>query len=206
MPDLAVGDIIQTRVEWELYGQRDLTVWHWRVNDVNPDQDMFEYLADGLNAWLADPAGGLFTVLAELSSDVVLKAIVSQVVWPIRFRAVRTPVEEVGGSAFVAGTNNVALSIGFGGDLAGRGRAGRSQILGIPQKWQISGKWDVGVITSIADALESIRVGPQTPPGFTVQLNPVLFRRQDHTHQNVTTIHAYDTIRTMRRRTWGVGQ
>lgn len=206
MPNVAVGMILQSRLEWEMYGQKDLTVWHWRVNDTDAGIDLFEYLLNGLNEWLLSPTGAVLTMLNQLSADINLAGLVSQAVRPTRYRGIRTVVNVTGGDASVAGTNNVAASIGWGGDIAGRGRSGRSQIPGLPKKYQLAAKWDTAPVDAIKSALANVRVGPQTPPGFAVQLTPVLFNPRTGTQQTITTAEAHYTVRTMRRRTFGVGQ
>jgi hypothetical protein len=206
MPDLAVNQIIQTRLEWELYGQKDLTVWHWVVKDVTGSIDAFPWLSGVFHPWLMSPTGAVMDMLGNLSSDLTLNAVVSQLIRPVRYRPIRTVVNEFGGDATPAGTNNAAVSIGFGGPLAGRGRMGRSQIPGVPKKWMTNAKWDEGVVDLIRDALATIRVGPQAIAGSPVQFEPVIYSSKFLTWQEIETIEPHYTVRTMRRRTFGVGQ
>lgn len=206
MPNMSIGQIVQVRVEWTLYGQRDLTVWNYRVTDVTGAIDMFDYLKNGVNVFFNNPVGGLKNLLSNLSEDITLDAIVSQVIFPTRYRAIRTGVNEIGGDASAAGTNNVALSVGVSGDLAGRGRGGRTQVPGIPKKYQIGAKWDAAIIAAAGDSVEAVRVGTITPAGFAVQLRSIIWSAKTGTYQNITGLETHTTVRTMRRRTYGVGQ
>lgn len=206
MPNVAQGMIIQVRAEWEMYGQQDLSVWHWRVSDAGGAPDLFTFLKNGVNTEILLPGNALQTMLLSMSQDMMLRGVVSQCIFPTRYRSVRTSSNTNGGDADPAGTNNIAMSIGVSGDLAGRGRAGRTQIPGIPKKWQIGAKWDPAIVAVMGDAIEALRVNVLAPAGFTTLLDPIIWSARTSTYQRITAKDDKITVRTMRRRTFGVGQ
>jgi len=206
MPDAAVGMVVQTRVEWECLGQKDLTVWHWNVQQVDPATELFSWLRVGIAGNLLIP-GGPVDSLSELhSNQIKCTGVVAQVIHPVRYHGVRVAANIPGEVMEPVGTNNLALSVGYAGVLAGRGRSGRTQVPGLPQKWVVDGYWDAAVAVPVYDILKPFRTELWNIALGSTRLEPILFNPGTAGKNKIIDASLYTTVRTMHRRTVGVGE
>lgn len=206
MPDMAAGMVIQTRFEYEILGQKDLTVWHWNVKTAQAGNDMLNFLGNDLNASLLGAGSFVPTLMNLMSDQATLTAVVSQVIHPTRYHGVRSIAAVQGGDATPLGTNNLALSIGYSGILAGRGKSGRTQVPGLPKKYIIDGFWDAAIRVPVYNLFSTWRTQDWAVPGGKATLTPILFDPQSAGKNAIVDATSYRTVRVMRRRTVGVGQ
>lgn len=205
MPDIAVNQVIQTRIEWECLGQKDLTVWHWNVAAANAGVEMFNWLRAGLNQELLAVGGIVTQLLAVMSDQCKCTGVTSQVIHPTRYHGVHSISTGIGADASPVGTNNLALSVGYSPVLAGRGRSGRTQVPGLPKKYVVDGRWDVAATTPVYNALAPFRTTQWAIILGGVKLDPILFSPDTAFKNPIIDATVYNTVRTMYRRTVGVG-
>lgn len=206
MPDMAAGMIVQLRLEYKLYGQIDLNVLHWRVTSAAAGKEMFDFLRNKVLEEAIDADMLVDGFLPNMSQDCKVQSVYAQVIYPVRYRAVRVVIARPGLQAFDAGTNNIALSVTKQGAVAGRGKTGRIQIPGLAQKWLIDGYWDGAVVAQLNDHCEFWLTNNWTPVGGGVTMKPCLWRPQNASTNDIIAVQGQDTVRTMRRRTVGVGK
>lgn len=206
MPNLSVGDILQVRIEYELYGQKDLSVLHWRVKAIDPGVELFAFLRDRILPELTEIDGFCDVLLTHMSNDIKIAAVVAQVISPVRYRHVRRLYGITGHEIEPAGTNNVAVSIGYAGELAGRGKGGRTQVPGICKKYITGGMWSDVPVNQLTEHFENWRVLDWDTGFEGCVLDPILYTPATGAFNPIVACEGHRTVRTMRRRTVGVGQ
>jgi len=206
MPDIAVGNIVQVRIEYECLGQKDLSVLHWRVKQANAGVELFSFLKNNVTTELVEPGGLCELLTVTMSNQCKVSAAVAQVIKPIRYRHVARACNWVGQEAFVIGTNNLACAVTQSGILAGRGKSGRTSVPGRAQKWQVDGKWEAAVTTQLQTVFDQWRTVDWTPATSGVTMEPIIYNPSTGAINLVTACLPQSTIRVMRRRTLGVGQ
>lgn len=206
MPDIQQNDIIQTRIEYRAMFQTDLNVLHWRVKTTPANIEMFSFLSIELLGDMTKPGGFCEGLLAQMSNKIVMTGVYGQVIKPIRFRHVKKVLNNPGAQLDDLRTNNNALSVTEAPLLAGRGRTGRMQIPGIPTNKMADGIWDNAVVTWYTNLVHQFRSFDYAVGTTGVVLEPVLYRPATGVTNKIVSCFGQETVRTMRRRTVGLGQ
>lgn len=205
---LALNDLVQVVYSYRATSTSDrfLTVLHYRV----ADPDATSTVIDDLNSivdWFSDsttvgrPAHRLRNCLA---ANVFLDWVQAQRVRPARTVFRRGQIDELGGLEGNTPTFNVALSLTKRTNVPGRKGIGRIQLLGIPaeniQDGQIVGDPYKATVEQFATAvLGTVPVTNELILHACLPNNPVTEA------SDVETWEIQPTVRTMHRRTVGLG-
>lgn len=202
-PAVANGTVIQTVIETRLNQQRLLSVLHWKCVGTPSPSEYFTVM-NNINNDL-DKVGGWTRELAGLmTADATVWSVYSQVVYPVRGPLVEKFVNRPGTAAGVAAPQNVTLSLTKKVDAAGRGYNGRIQLMGLPMTGITDGLWNAGQI-ALVTAFASILLEPLDNFNDGDRFYPVTFNRKTGTTNNVRDFEVQEEVRTMHRRTVGLG-
>lgn len=197
------GSIVEVSIVGELFGQRTLSVFHYKyTSGVN--------LADGkpvmdLLAAILNDAGELVDEYANVvSNSLLIRQLVIQKIHPaprIR-RYVYTPAFGIGQVQSPAMTPNVAVAITKTADEATRHGVGTLHLPAVPFAAYDDGEIAAASIPAYDNLLSVLKSPLDT--GLWV---PVLFNKANPAASlEITETTLQTTLRTMRRRTVGVGQ
>lgn len=210
MPDLLQNDIVSVTIDSRLDGQQILLCLHYAVQsiadppgevDLNTALDVF---ATELNA-----AGGLEELYANsLAQNVSIYWLILQKIHTIRYTHRRyTVAEPVGLITEDALTPNMAVVVTTQGEEAGRHNIGNLHIGGVPQTFVENGLVAAGAYAVYealgAKLLEEYELDVD---GTLVVMTPIIFNRVTPTDSPIRKFaYVQDTVRTMHRRTVGLG-
>lgn len=206
---LAFGDVVAVTFEGLVQNQRTLTTFMIRrASPVDNAKTVIQDLDD--LTFHSQPAGGgadwLQTAyLAACSTDFTLVSIAAQQITTVRsvkrVRAVGAPGTVVGACEIVNAGATLTKRTNFGG----RKEVGSLHMPGMPTNGADNGLLTAAQKTrynNLAAAIQAAWVVPVT----LVSYNNILFHRgQVPDYSIVTEVFPQDTIRTMRRRTVGLG-
>lgn len=204
---LDTGDIVEVRVNYLMYGQRMMNVFHYKmdgsgsINDGPTDvSETAQNVAAGIDQWVAKwLAGG--------STDCTVTDVEAQKIYPTRYPYQRTLVGENGVIETATLPQNIQLSIEKVGEVADRHGVGRVEVPGIPAAYASAGRvLEVGR-DWLAELAFALALDIEAPFETPTRLVPIIFNRAaPATSQLLTTTRLNDTVRVARRRTVGVGE
>jgi len=206
---LPQGTIVQVRIVQSLYGQRVLNVLHYRA-DGNPGTTV-NYVT-----WMNQLSGSL-TADDRLvdrmrqcqSNDVLIERIVCQPVYSLRLAGASNGINMTGAYQAAARTPNVAASISKETVFASRKGIGRVQLAGIPSAVYAEGYiTDASYKNLLGDFAAELLYSHIVVNGANeVIFTPCLWSpKTAQTSYDVVGATVRTTVRTMRRRTVGVGE
>ena len=200
MADVVDGDIIQTSFRGLVYGQRMITVLHWRVAPFSTVQELQAFYFD-FNISLGSGAGSVYQKYVDCLASSYEKGVIRiQKIFPTRM--IHMDFNQDPGQGTIAGA---ALSPGTSGAITKRGEIANRHSIGgvrmpsVPVAWSSSGLLTspgIGAYASFANTLND-----QITTVGAVTLEPIIFNRTAPANsQKTTTLVVQDTIRTMARR------
>lgn len=197
---IPVNGLIETVWMGTLFGQRTMTVLHWKNTGT--------LLSDGLAAlalvtgWMKGGTVGT-AYKAATSADWKCYRVQAQLISPTRYRAV---VDDWAGEGVgdVCGTANTGTALLRYGQTADRHSTGTLHMPGLPLNAMIDGKISATQKLSLSNLLAYWIANNSM--GTTTTFTPVLFNRTNAA-ASVTVVGGtvQDTVRIDRRRTVGVG-
>lgn len=201
--NLADGDVIQCIIETRLNQQRLLNVLHYKCVGTPTNVNYFGGMA-ALNTDLNKANGLIKGMLDLMSQDASIWSVYSQRVWPTRGPLVELSIVDPGLVAGAAAPQNVTMSITKKVDAAGRGYNGRIQLVGLPLSGITDGLWNAGQIALVSQwapmLLEALDAGADIDRYY-----PVTWNRSTGGTNNVRDFEVQEEVRTMHRRTVGLG-
>lgn len=203
----AVGQIYQVTFRCSLFNQRVLNTFKYRL-DVLPAAASTDDIADRIDARISTAANLIADWRATQPIQITLLFVDVQCLWPIRVRKKSYAKNQAGLYVDNGAINvNSAISITRRGTLATRHSVGRLQLIAPMGADTI----DEGAIANAGyrSALEDLAEQMLQPivPGTAEVLTPVLTRNPvDANYEYVTDTVVQETVRTMRRRTVGIGE
>jgi len=207
---MAIGDIIEFSILWEYFSDKYMNVLHFRKTTAQTVPTDVPTELDQINTkFLAGGAGSLFTsVRAVVAQNVTMGFVRSQQIWPLRSVAEQANVGVPGAVGNDTATGNIAATITKRTQNAGRKMVGSFHTPGLPDGTYINGviQRPSAFYTALLDLGDALEANIVTTQGGVYE--PVLFHRNDQppTATRLFSTIVQDTVRTMRRRTVGVGQ
>lgn len=206
-PVPGIGDIYQVTFRSTLFNQMILNTFLYRLESTAGLTSVFSIYNDLDN--YVEGAGSLKpTFLAVTPTNMTLNQIWIQRIYNGRVRKSVYGVGLPGSAGAAANTANQAASIERRGDLANKHNVGRLQVV-IPSgsTWQDSGEVTSAGLTALVDLADAMTSTLTGGPGTTI-FTPVLARKTGLTYSfdYITVATPQLTVRTMRRRTVGVGK
>jgi len=208
-PLIVVGDILQISFVQTLYQQRVLNVVHARVEQLGSITNYQEY-AQSLAADLVEEFGatGIFNAWRQLVlGNLVFDAVRVQVVYPVR----QPYYQDVTlWSGAVVNTNmataNVALSVTKRSETAGRMGVGHMQLAGLDPTRIDQGRWDATLLGEVQQAFEWLTLPYEGTESESTIRFIIRGNGQPAAYHRITDIIPQPTVRTMHRRTVGLGE
>lgn len=210
-----VGDIYENIFNGVLNSQAIQWVIHWRVQSVSGATDVIQ-VSDGINTAVTG-AGALFDqLLTPCPTNLAGTNVTTQRIYeliPLRPRSVRRSITYTSaGSTSTAATSNLAQVITRRTDSAGRTQVSNLHLpIGTTTTCLAAGQLATAQLT----LLNSVKNGLFTFISIltgTVIVAPVIYHRARPGpppvaagYDLVTSAVAQSTVRTMRRRTYGIG-
>lgn len=206
---IAIGDVVEVTIQYEIFNQINLTILHYKVSNVPTEQDPLASEAD-LITLLQD--GGAYDLLtpaaACIATNCTITKLSTQYIWPVRY------VRDFAGKA-INGTGvgqtqtcNSAVFVEKLSAFAGKKNRGGIHMPAPPDGNKTLGKVDVGYITNLS-TFATACMQRVLETGGTGAWSPVILHRTkplNGTAANWEAFNIQDTIRAQRRRTVGVGQ
>lgn len=205
IPPLAVNDIVLYSIFGRLAGQQLIHTFHYKLTTVNGDP-----YTEALDAFLAFQFGasGIATALLPIMpSNYRMETHRAQVIFPTRRRYVEALIDTPGAWASAARTPNTAMSIKRIGLAATRQGVGRLQVP-IGDDLMTNGTINLAGIAAELLDIDTAMELEFTPPGDGNVYQPVLFGKDANgnlTNTPIIEVAAMTTVRTMHRRTVGLG-
>ncbi len=205
MPPASVadGDVIQCVIETRLNNQRLLNVLHYKCVGTPTETEYFAAM-EGMNLWLTAEASMVAGLLDLISEDATVWSVYSQRVYPVRGPLVELSVVDPGVVESPAAPQNVTMSVTKKVDAAGRGYNGRIQLVGLPLTGITDGLWNAGQI-ALVETWGPWLLERADPGGDFDRYYPVTFNRATGGTHNVRDLEVQEEVRTMHRRTVGLG-
>ena len=198
-----IGSILEVAIEGELFGQQIMTLFHY-ILESGTIGDGRQLALDALAALQAP--GGLWTdYLLCVSQDMVNISMSAQWIAPTRYAYVTSAVgAATGGLAQASLPPNVSVALTKTCNNAGRHYVGTIHMPAVAKTSQDEGVIDAGAVvvyTQLAeDVPESIVLGGGT------ELTPAIYNRAAYALSPIiTACQVQNTLRTMHRRTVGLG-
>lgn len=207
-PIIGTNDVVRIVYEMELDAQEMMMVLYLEpLTIVISDYlDAMEDLVDELSATLA--GGGFWNpIKAVQSNELTYTAISAQRVHPTRDVKVSNDLALPGDDVDAAAPPNVAMSVTKRTLLATRRGVGRIQIPGLPVTKLDEGLWNETLTTNVSTIVNNSLIATLVTDGgnewrwVLPQIGQV-----DGPFQPITSAFAHRTVRTMHRRTVGLGQ
>lgn len=206
-PVIGTNDVIRVTYNMRLDGQQMMMVLHCEPltivisNYLDAMEDLTEELAATLTG------GGFWNGIRAVQSDELhYTSIVAQRIWTQRDVAVTTAVATDGALSAPAAPPNVAMSVTKRTLLATRRGVGRIQIPGLTVGALEDGLWSAAVTTAVQAHLATVLPATLVTDGGN-EWKWVLpqLGQPSGPYQHVTSVQAQRTVRTMHRRTVGLG-
>lgn len=207
---IPLNSVVEVAYEYEYSSQRYLNVSHWlkTVNQTVGTSITAELLE--LATSLSAAGGGSFLTLlrACLSVDVTVARVRCQMVDPTRSLAVYGSINASGTFGGGASQGNLSAVITRRTELGGRDQIGSWHMPAVPD-----GVSTLGFLNGIGSYWTALltfanRLNVAVSGTGLASYDPVLWhnRTVPHTTSLLTSSQVQDTVRTMRRRTVGVGK
>lgn len=206
MAGLETGDILQCSFRGTLFGQRVLNVLHYRVY---ADSTTGNYVTACAGVGAALYSGVItpgLTMARAQAPEYNLDVIRVQKVNGARGRYVDTVINQPGLNAGSCTASNVAATITKRTDNGTRRGLGSLHLPGIPDTGYANGSL-TAPYKLLIDAISACLLNPFVVTLETTGLTPVLWSNRSPTvYLPLTSTVTQTTLRTMRRRTVGVGK
>jgi len=205
--EVAVGDYLQCTYRYLVAGQENLNIFHYLVAEGAP-ADFDDVATELWTDFLSDDVIGIQPKLqAVMSEDVVITNCDIQKIYPVRYAYKRFNLTGVNGLlASPVASPNLCWSITLQGDEAGTGNQGRKQIGGMAEESINAGFISGAVNGGPGDAVTDWWPGSIFLPTATQELRPSIYKRSNPaTSVTITHTTKHNTVRTMHRRTVGLG-
>lgn len=201
------GAILEASLRGRLYGQRTISLFHYRFETGSGPTDgpsminTFNPLFNGAGAGKI-----VKEYMHPLAENFTLEEVVYQWIFPVRYaRVVKSPAVSTGEVVDTAAPPNLALAISKKGDGAGRNNVGTLHMPGIPLGDIDGGNFTVAGLDSFGDLLTALHQSINIE--FGVNFVPVLLHRSNPAVSvDITAANSNETVRTMHRRTVGLGE
>lgn len=201
---LAVGDIVQATIHSSAADQILLNVLHYRVTTAIGDTyvNQMEAIAEAIGNAVGSIGAQM---VGMMSQDATLRGVDTQRVASTRSPFFRLTVDAPGIVNTPCPSPNVALSVTKRCVNSGRGFNGRFQLGGIPEGVASNGRFEAAYMTD-AQTLAT-RLAAKLDVGIVNEaLEPVIWRGPGHlAFRDIMQWIPQDTVRTMHRRTVGLG-
>jgi hypothetical protein len=200
MPDVQGGDILQVSFRGLVYGQRMITILHYRAEEFSTTtelQQTYIQTAAQLQGGAGTPHQEYMDCLASSYTNAQMRV---QKIYPTRmihrtFTAA-TVIGQVSGAALSPGTSG---SITKRGEVANRHSIGGVRMPAVPLAWSVDGMLSATGTVQYADFASTLTQLLTLTGGLV--LKPIIFNRTTPVDsQSITTLIVQDTIRTMSRR------
>lgn len=207
MPEVPSGSIISVQNDARLFSQQVLLTLHYRIETVfGGDWDLYPTLSalDGI----FNSAGGLWeTYAAAQSNNVTYSGLIYQMIWETRYlKTTISPATTTGSVASPCETPNIAAGITLQGELTGRTNRGTKHIGGLPTSFVSAGTLTAGALTAMNDLRDKMIETIDINGDASVLAVPVVYHRAAPISSVVIVAGvAHSQVRTMRRRTVGLG-
>jgi len=205
---LPVGSVVRVSYNGVCLGQRIRFVTDWKIRSSNSIQnsqqdtrDIAELFGTPLNIF--QPA-----YLACLPQNYMLEDVTAQAVHPVRYAHGQYLSNTPGAIATDATASNVAATFVRYGELAGRNKISVSHIGPVPPGQYTGGYTTVPYNLLLATCAGTFKT-PTSTLAPTIVLDPVVLHRDPNANPATNLLEYYRigfTLRTMRRRTVGVGE
>lgn len=202
------GSIMEVRFNSTVNNQKCVTVLHYSIAVQWSSATLLAEYQDFIQQIEASATFDIVTPYLDCcSSDLTLDSIDLQFIWPIRYVKYNFPLMSPGANAIACTAQNVSGVIEKYTTLAGRQYRGNVHMPGVPSTGYTAGNLAAGYgsdLQALAVVLDN-QVAEDSGPGIS---NPCIFHRSPNAnpkYTNITTCVAMPHIRTMRRRTVGVG-
>lgn len=200
------GDILEVTARATLFGQTVLFTSHYRFDNTSPAADGPFTVTTALNEWNA-VAGQLGFLESLQTPDITYNEIKAQIVYPTRRPYIsQAPAAVAGTRAGDCKQPNDALFINKQSAVAARGRHGGWHV-GAPPAADIAGGFFTPAYINAANTAAIVLAGPLAALLVGDHLwTPVIWSPQQPTTPSVIlAARAQETVRTMHRRTVGLG-
>lgn len=205
---MVAEDIVMMQWWGRIFEQRVLLTRTFVVKGtVNPGDTTVQSLQHILDFTKATGLGTSLTdqIMNNLPSNYAMDFLRAQVVAPTRSVLVDQPQTTVtGGWGTATETTNLQGAITFRTDFGGRNQVSTIKVGPLPTDAAADGLLEASYKAELADtALRLTEVIPIVAGGF--ELYPVIWHRPGATYNYIRTAVTQDQVRTMRRRTVGLG-
>lgn len=201
---LIVNDKVRLTVIGTLFGQSIQNVFDYQILVNSTQGDTSIALADMAQAFFQGTNPGL-SMLACQSPQYVNTGVRAQVITPARSRFILDPTGEPGTHPSDCTVPNIAATITKYGPFGTRSNIGSTHIAGIPDGVVSAGTF-VPAYQTLLNTFASRFTNIFTVPAETTEARMVIFQTATPLNTRaVVQAVARTTVRTMRRRTLGVG-
>jgi len=203
---LATNDVVQVTFFGTLFSQRIMTVLNYVVTQPAVGTSIAQDLDDIVTTF-GNPATAtlpLNKLLACQGPEVVQDYVRAQQIYTARSVYDQLAIASPGTHADSTKTANVAASVTKKSLLAGRHGIGRVQVAGVPDSQLVAGKLN-GAYLTLLQTFGDTLIGEKTMAGGALKLKCVITRASGAVASAVSQTVPQDTVRTMHRRTVGLG-
>jgi len=201
------GAILEVSFLGRSYEQRTISLFHYRYETGSGPVDG-PTLINTVNPLINSAAANklLSDYMAPLAEGFTMEQIVYQWIFPTRYaRVVKSPMVTAGSVVDSQVPPNTALAITKKGDAAGRRNVGTLHMPGVPLGGLNGGEWAVATLDSFGNLLTRLHEAVNIE--FGINLIPVLLHRAAPADSpEITNANSNITVRTMHRRTVGLGE
>lgn len=205
--NVSAGDILEATIVGSSAGQTTLSVLHYRLAVITPQDGVT--LANLINADLNSALPScLIAAYADCCADnFSINSLILQWIYPVRYaRLVYSAVITDGTVANGSFPPAVASALTKRSDMAGRSKQGTLHMPGVPNDFVINGLLTAGAISFYNQLGAIVRDVVNVPGGGGSDLFPIIYHRQSPAASaDITSVSVQSTSRTMRRRVVGRG-
>jgi len=210
VPPIITGDdIYRVTFAGTLAAQRILWVLHYRFTTI-VDNEYLGGLEDMVNALATDmqsDAGKFGAIRVQQSSDLMWDWVQIQRIVPTRDIYFRAEISTAGGTVSEAAPPNVALSVTNRTAFADRHGVGRNQLAGFPLTKIEDGLWLADFVDTIQALVGAALIPRFEESGVGNEMQAGVFAVYAVTTEinDIIDVVGHDQVRTMHRRTVGLG-
>lgn len=203
---VAAGDILEVSIASRLNGQRLLSVFHYVLSTGGGPIDGIAAIDSFDGLWNLAVAGEFMQSYADaMVRDVSIEQVVYQWIHTTRrARIVFSPANDTGEAAGTALPQNLSAALTKRSEVPGRLGNGTLHMPGLAVESVVSGELNLAGVAVYNDLIANL---PQVYTFDGNSLTPVIYHRAAPALSPViTTADVQQTVRTMHRRTVGVGE
>jgi len=209
-PPITLDDIF--RVVWfgRLAGQRILWVLHCRCSDNTEPvyATAMQSLAEELAVDMIAPAGKFGSIATEQSNEFEWEFVRVQRIFPTREVYSQSTVNRIGSDIGEASPPNVCMSTTLRTTVLAPHGVGRVQLAGLPISELNDGLWSDTLVGDIDVKMAAALIPTFVDPTTTNEFNFGVLAQFSVTSElnDITDVVSHNTVRTMHRRTVGLGE